>query len=46
VFFGYLGNHSFAASFTHAAPYAAAAFLVCAALSLVLPRTAVADDHS
>jgi MFS family permease len=46
VFFGFLGNHSFAASFTHAAPYAAAAFLVCAALSLVLPKTAVADDHS
>jgi len=45
VFFGYLGNHSLAASFTHAAPYAAGAFLVCAALSLVLPKTAVADDH-
>jgi hypothetical protein len=23
-----------------------AAFLICAALSLVLPKTAVADDHS
>ena len=45
VFFGYLGNHSFATSFTHTAPYAAVAFLVCAALALVLPRTAVADDH-
>ena len=46
VFFGYLGNHSFATSFTHTAPYAAAAFLICAALSLVRPKTAVADDHS
>jgi len=45
VFFGYLGGHSFAASFTHTAPYAAAAFLICAALSVVLPKTAVADDH-
>jgi MFS family permease len=45
VFFGYLGGHSLAASFTHAAPYAAAAFGVCAALSLVLPKTAVAGDH-
>src|SRR5262249_45186873 len=44
VFFGYLGSHSLAASFTHAAPYAAGAFLVCAALSLVLPKTPVADD--
>ena len=39
------GSHSFAAAFTHTAPYAAAAFGVCAALSLVLPKTAVADDH-
>ena len=45
MFFGYHGNHSFATSFTHTAPYAAAAFLICAALSLVLPKT-VADDHS
>src|SRR6516162_6337397 len=45
VLFGYLGGHSFAASFTHTAPYAAAAFLICAALSVVLPKTAVADDH-
>ena len=44
VFFGYLGAHSFTAALTHSAPYAAAAFLLSAALSLVLPRTAVADD--
>jgi hypothetical protein len=31
-------------SFTHTAPYAAAAFLVCAVLSMVLPRTAVAGE--
>jgi len=45
VFFGYLGAHSFATAFMHTAPFAAAAFLVCAALSLVLPKTAVAGDH-
>jgi hypothetical protein len=45
VFFGYLGSHSFGAAFIHTAPYAAAAFCVCAVLSLVLPRAAVADDH-
>ena len=44
VFFGYLGTHGFAASFTHAAPYAAAAFLICGLLSLVLPRTAVTGE--
>jgi len=44
VFFGYLGRHSFAGAFTHTAPYAAAAFLLCAVLSMVLPRTAVAGD--
>src|SRR6516162_10072197 len=44
VFFGYLGTHGFAASFTHAAPYAMVAFLVCAVLSMVLPRTAVAGE--
>jgi EmrB/QacA subfamily drug resistance transporter len=45
AFFGYLDGHSFSAAFTHSAPYAAAAFLVSAALSLVLPRTAVADEY-
>jgi len=45
VFFGSLGNHSLVTAFTRTAPYAAGAFLVCAALSLVLPKTAVADDH-
>ena len=45
VFFGSLGRHSFAVSFTHTAPYAAAAFLICAVLSMVLPRTAVTGEH-
>jgi MFS family permease len=45
VFFGYLGTHQFAAAFTHTAPLAAAAFLACALLSCVLPKTAVADEH-
>jgi MFS family permease len=44
VFFGYLGGHSFRAAFLHAAPYAAAAFALCGVLSLLLPRTAVADE--
>src|SRR5262249_11352776 len=43
VFFGSLGNHSLVTAFTHTAPYAAGAFLVCAALSLVLPEAAAAD---
>jgi hypothetical protein len=46
VFFGYLNGHSFSAAFTHSAPYAAAAFLASAALSLTLPRTAVADQDA
>jgi HNH endonuclease len=46
VFFDYLGAHSFLAAFTHSAPYVAAAFLACAALPLVLPRTAVADQYA
>jgi EmrB/QacA subfamily drug resistance transporter len=44
IFFGYLGQHSFQAAFTHTAPYAAGALLVCTVLSLTLPRTAVADE--
>ena len=45
AYFGYLGSHSFTAAFTHTAPCAAVAFLICAALSLALPKTAVADGH-
>jgi len=44
VFFGYLDGHSFASSFIHTAPYAMGAFAVCAILSLLLPKTAVAGE--
>ena len=44
MFFGSLGGHSLVASFTHTAPCAAAAFGICAVLSMVLPRTAVAGE--
>jgi EmrB/QacA subfamily drug resistance transporter len=44
VFFGSLGRHPLVDSFTHTAPYAAAAFGVCAVLSMMLPRTAVAGE--
>jgi EmrB/QacA subfamily drug resistance transporter len=43
IFFGHLSGHTFKDAFIHTAPYAGAAFLVCALLALVLPRTAVAD---
>jgi predicted MFS family arabinose efflux permease len=44
IFFGYLGRHSFQAAFVHTAPYAAGALLICAVLSLTLPRTASTDE--
>jgi EmrB/QacA subfamily drug resistance transporter len=44
IFFGDLGRHSFQAAFVHTAPYAAGALLICAVLSLTLPRTAVEDE--
>jgi EmrB/QacA subfamily drug resistance transporter len=45
VFFGSLGSaHTFAAALRHTAPYAIGAFVLCAVLSLLLPRTAVAED--
>jgi EmrB/QacA subfamily drug resistance transporter len=44
VFFGYLGMHSFVSAFIHTAPFTVAAFLACAVLSCVLPRTAVAGE--
>jgi len=43
IFFGRLPESSFQDAFFHTAPYAVAAFLVCALLALALPRTAVAD---
>ena len=44
VFFGYLNGHTFAASIVHTAPYAMGAFALCAVLSMLLPRTAVAEE--
>jgi MFS family permease len=44
AFFDYLAGHSFSAALRHSAGLAAAAFAACAALSLLLPRTAVADE--
>ena len=44
VFFGYLNGHSFQAAIVHTAPYAIGAFALCAILSMLLPRTAVAEE--
>jgi MFS family permease len=45
VFFGWVtSGHTFAAATTHTGPYAAAAFMLCALLSLLLPHTAVSGD--
>jgi hypothetical protein len=45
IFFGRLGPHSFTQAFTHGLPVTAGLFLASAALSLLLPKTAVADEH-
>jgi EmrB/QacA subfamily drug resistance transporter len=45
IFFGWVtSGHTFAAAMTRGTPYAIGAFAACAALSLLLPRTAVADS--
>jgi EmrB/QacA subfamily drug resistance transporter len=45
IFFGWVASgHTFAAAMTRGAPYAIGAFALCAALALLLPRTAVADS--
>jgi EmrB/QacA subfamily drug resistance transporter len=45
IFFGWVtSGHTFGAAMTRGAPYAIGAFAVCAALSLLLPRTAVTDS--
>ena len=46
IFFGHAESHSFSAAFTHTLPYVAVAFLLAAALALVLPNTAVAEAHA
>jgi MFS family permease len=43
IFFDRLSGHTFRDAFIHTAPYAAVAFVVCALLACVLPRTAVED---
>src|ERR671930_1536739 len=45
VFFSQLDAHSFTHAFERGVPVAAALFLAAAALSVVLPRTAVAEDQ-
>ena len=44
VFFGYLNGHSFEAAIVHTGPYAIGAFVLCAILSMLLPRTAVSEE--
>ena len=44
VFFGYLNGHSFEAAIVHTTPYAMGAFALCAVLSMLLPRMAVAEE--
>jgi EmrB/QacA subfamily drug resistance transporter len=46
IFFGELGEHSFTRAFTDSMPVTAGLFLAAAALSLILPRAAVADEHA
>ena len=46
VFFGQLSGHSFEAAFAHTMPYVTGSFILCGVLSLMLPRTAVADEFS
>ena len=46
IFFGGLSGHSFVSAFLHTAPWTAGAFVICAALSLVLPSTAAADAEA
>jgi EmrB/QacA subfamily drug resistance transporter len=44
VFFGYLNGHSFEAALVHTVPYVMGAFALCGVLSMLLPRTAVAEE--
>ena len=45
IFFDRLAGHGFTAAFTHAAPFAAGGYVLCALLSLLLPRTAVEEAY-
>jgi EmrB/QacA subfamily drug resistance transporter len=46
IFFAHLGGHGFTEAFTHAAPFVAAGYGVCALLALALPRTAVTEVYA
>jgi hypothetical protein len=46
IFFSSAETHPFIDAFTHTVPFAAVAFLIAGALSLVLPRTAVAEEYA
>ena len=46
IFFAHAESQPFSDAFTRTAPYVAVAFLLAAALSLVLPKTAVADERA
>ena len=39
----YASGHSFEAAIVHTAPYAMGAFVLCAILSMLLPRTAASE---
>lgn len=44
VYFGWVGStHTFAAATTHTGPYVVVAFILCAMVSLKLPRTAISE---
>src|SRR5215472_11331594 len=45
IFFGQLGQRAFTSAFTHSLPVTAGLLLAAAALTLFLPRAAVAGEH-
>lgn len=46
IFFDRVLTHGFTAAFTHTLLFIAAGFIACAALSLALPRTAIAEEDT
>src|SRR5262249_45121040 len=45
IFFDRLGSQGFTEAFIHTAPYAAAGYVLCALLSMALPKTAVEEAY-
>jgi EmrB/QacA subfamily drug resistance transporter len=45
LFFDRLAGHGFTAAFTYSAPFVAGGYVLCALLSLALPRTAVEEAY-